>query len=66
LVVTAGVMGVVAALLFPDSSLLQSLFLYPLVLGWGTFFNVMPAIIYYDLRAAKEGVSVASLANVFD
>lgn len=28
--------------------------------------NVMTAIIYYDLRAVKEGVSVDALANVFD
>ena len=31
-----------------------------------TFGNVMPAIIYYDLRAAKEGVTLESLADVFD
>lgn len=30
------------------------------------FDNVMRAIMYYDLRATKEGVSVDSLANVFD
>lgn len=30
------------------------------------FNNVMIAIIYYDLRAVKEGVSVDALANVFD
>jgi len=30
------------------------------------FQNVMIATIYYDLRAVKEGVTVDSLANVFD
>lgn len=31
-----------------------------------TYQNVMTAIIYYDLRAVKEGVSVDALAKVFD
>ncbi|MDL2210413.1 hypothetical protein LJC26_06380 [Desulfovibrio sp. OttesenSCG-928-O18] len=31
-----------------------------------TFQYVMTATIYYDLRAEKEGVSIDSLANVFD
>ena len=30
------------------------------------FFNVMTAVIYYELRSVKEGVSIDSLANVFD
>lgn len=31
-----------------------------------TFESIMCAVLYYDLRAAKEGVTVDSLANVFD
>jgi len=31
-----------------------------------TFFNVMISVIYYSLREVKEGVSVDSLASVFD
>jgi len=30
------------------------------------FLNVMTAVIYYELRSVKEGVSIDSLANVFD
>jgi hypothetical protein len=31
-----------------------------------TFDSVMCAVLYYDLRASREGVTVDSLANVFD
>ncbi|MDR1915459.1 MAG: hypothetical protein LBQ58_02670 [Synergistaceae bacterium] len=30
------------------------------------FFNVIPAVLYYNLRTAKEGVAMESLSGVFD
>jgi hypothetical protein len=31
-----------------------------------TFFAVLVAVVYHDLRVAKEGIDIESLANVFD
>jgi hypothetical protein len=31
-----------------------------------TFVNVLTAVTYYELRNVKEGVTIDSLANVFD
>ena len=30
------------------------------------FINIMPAVIYFELRSIREGVAVQNLANVFD
>jgi hypothetical protein len=48
-------------------SLFFSAFIYLLATAIPTALNyVMSAIVYYDLRAAREGVTLDSLANVFD
>ena len=41
--------------------LLQVIVLIPFALA-----NIMPSVIYFELRRVKEGVAVDSLANVFD
>jgi hypothetical protein len=33
---------------------------------WFAFSNIMSVVIYHDLRAAKEGVDIESIASVFD
>jgi hypothetical protein len=33
---------------------------------WSTFNNVLSVVIYHDLRVAKEGVDIESIASVFD
>ncbi len=62
----SGTAAFVAALFFPRDQLLLILLtnivlLFPQAVGC-----VMYPVIYYSLRSAKEGVSIDSLANVFD
>jgi hypothetical protein len=33
---------------------------------WSAFNNVLGVVIYHDLRVAKEGVDIESIASVFD
>jgi hypothetical protein len=47
-------------------SLLGELFSYALFWFPMAFFNVIPAVLYYNLRTAKEGVAMESLSGVFD
>jgi hypothetical protein len=52
--------------LAPDGSMASIVMIYV----WGgvttTFFAVFGAVIYHDLRVAKEGVSASQIAAVFD
>src|SRR5262249_49898 len=34
--------------------------------AWFAFSNIMSVVIYHDLRAAKEGADIESIASVFD
>ncbi|MCC8165544.1 MAG: hypothetical protein LIQ31_05205 [Planctomycetes bacterium] len=49
-----------------ESDILLSLLINAIILIPTAFQSVMTAVIYYTLREVKEGVSVESLANVFD
>ncbi len=49
-----------------ESGILLILLINAIVLFPTAFQSVMTAVIYYTLREVKEGVSVESLANVFD
>src|SRR5262249_48245058 len=33
---------------------------------WSAFNNILSVVIYHDLRAAKEGADIESIASVFD
>ena len=59
-----GILGL--PVLVPDGSLLAIVVLYVWSGITTAFFAVFGAVIYHDLRVAKEGVSTAQIAAVFD
>ena len=56
-----GAAGIVAGASFVTHAIQQFIGAVPIALG-----SVITAVTYYELRNVKEGVSIDSLANVFD
>jgi hypothetical protein len=63
-VIIAGIVGFIIALIGGET--LVDIALYPIEALAGAFNAVVVGVLYYQLRAAKEGVDIEKIAAVFD
>lgn len=68
LVMVAGIMFAMAAISFlaPDSPIVVGVMFVPIAAFSSVMGAILPAVVYYLLRAEKEGVGIDEIAKVFD
>jgi hypothetical protein len=68
LVMVAGIMFAMAAISFlaPDSPIVAGMMFVPIAAFSSVMGAILPAVVYYLLRAEKEGVGIDEIAKVFD
>lgn len=66
LIIAVGAVVVGVTILAPDAVILSILLLIPVSAFYSVMGAILPAVVYYLLRAEKEGIGIDEIARVFD